>query len=361
MTEVPDIIDEAMIASRDAARGAGKPELVLKSREFRKGREEGWRELEDLVRRVEGRGVRSLSLDELERLPILYRAALSSLSVSRTIALDRNLLLYLENLALRAYLAVYGPLVSPIEGLRKFFVYDLPEAVRAARWHILIVTVALLAGVAVGFILTVQDEAWFSSFMPAEMAGGRGPSSTAAYLRDKELFAPWPGPVEAFGIFANVLFSHNTAIGLMSFGLGLAAGIPTLILVVYQGLNLGAFVALHYDRGLTIECLGWLSIHGTTELGALVLLSAGGLVIADKILFPGRYSRIENLALHGRQAAQMAVGGVLMLFVAGVLEGGFRQLVQSTPLRFAIGMAMGALWLVYYSRCGKGASKRARQ
>ena len=62
--------------------------------------------------------MRALSLDELERLPILYRAALSSLSVARTIALDRNLLLYLENLALRAYLAVYGPRVSPLEGLR---------------------------------------------------------------------------------------------------------------------------------------------------------------------------------------------------------------------------------------------------
>src|SRR5580693_3454357 len=357
MTQAANLIDEARIASRQAARGAapGSGTLVLKSREFRKGREEGWRELDDMVQRVERRGVHSLSLDELERLPTLYRAALSSLSVARTIALDRNLLLYLENLALRAYLAVYGPRVGALEGLRTFFVYDLPAAVRAARWHILVATLALLVGVAVGFILTVQDEAWFSSFMPAAMAGGRGPSSTAASLRDKELFAPWPGAVEAFGVFANVLFSHNTLVGLMCFGLGLAAGIPTLMLTTYQGLGLGAFVALHYNRDLTIECLGWLSIHGTTELGALILLSAGGLVIADKILFPGRYSRIENLALHGRQAALMGVGGILMLFVAGILEGGFRQLVQSTSLRFAIGLGIGALWLIYFSRCGKGA------
>ncbi len=358
MTQAVNLIDEARIASRQARRGAtpGSGALVLKSREFRKGREEGWRELEDMVRRVERRGVHSLSLDELERLPILYRAALSSLSVARTIALDRNLLLYLENLALRAYLAVYGPSFDPIEGLRKFFAHDLPAAVRAARWHILIVTLALVAGVAAGFILTVQDESWFSSFMPADMAGGRGPASTAAQLRDKELFAPWPGPVEAFGIFANVLFSHNTAVGLLCFGLGLAAGIPTLMLVAYQGLSLGSFIALHYDRGLTVECLGWLSIHGTSELGALILLAAGGLVIADKILFPGRYSRIENLALHGRQAAQMAIGGILMLFVAGILEGGFRQLIQSTPLRFAVGLTIGALWIAYYSLCGR--SKR---
>jgi len=335
---------------------AGRPALVLKSTEFRKGREDGWRELETLVAHVERRGARSLSLYELQRLPVLYRAALSSLSVARTIALDRNLLLYLENLVLRAFLVVYGPRISPLEGMRTFFRFDLPAAVRAARWHIVIATLALLVGVAAGFMLTLQDEGWLSSLIPAGLAGGRGAASTRAELYDKELFAPSPGAVEAFGVFANVLFSHNTLVGVMTFGLGLAVGIPTLMLNVYQGLILGAFLALHYNRDLTVDFLGWISIHGTTELGALILLAAGGLVIAEKILFPGRYARIDNLALHGRQAAQIAAGAVLMLFVAAILEGGFRQLVASTPARFAIGIGMGALWIAYFSLCG-----RARQ
>ena len=332
----------------------GKPELVLKSSEFRKGREAGWRELEGLIARVERRGVRSLSLDELQRLPILYRAAISSLSVARTIALDRNLLLYLENLALRAYLAVYGPRVRPLVGLAAFFGRELPAAVRSARWHILIAALALLVGTVAGFMLTVQDEAWFSSLVPSGLTGGRGPSSTRADLLSKEIFAPWPGAAESFGIFANVLFSHNTLVGILTFGLGMAAGIPTLLLSVYQGLPLGAFIGLHYNRDLTVDFLGWLAIHGVTELGALILFAAGGLVIGEKILFPGRYSRIENLALHGRLAAQMAVGAVLMLFVAAILEGGFRQLVQSTPLRFAIGFGVGALWLAYFCYAGRG-------
>jgi uncharacterized membrane protein SpoIIM required for sporulation len=346
---------EAAAAERppSARNIAGKPELVLKSSEFRKGREASWRELEGLVGRVERRGVRSLTLDQLQRLPILYRSALSSLSVARTIALDRNLLLYLESLALRAFLAVYGPRVNPIEGLRAYFGWELPAAVRSARWHILIATLCLLLGTAAGFMLTAQDEAWFSTLVPSGLGGGRGPSSTRADLYDKEIFAPWPGAVESFGIFANVLFSHNTLVGIMTFGLGMAIGIPTILLSVYQGLPLGAFIALHYNRDLTVDFLGWLSIHGVTELGALVLFAAGGLVIAEKMLFPGRYSRIENLAMHGRLAAQMAAGAVLMLFVAAILEGGFRQLVQSTPLRFAIGFGVGALWLVYFCYGGR--------
>lgn len=336
---------------------AGKPDLVLKSSQFRKGREQGWLDLERLVALVERKGVRSLNLDELQRLPILYRAALSSLSVARTIALDRNLLLYLENLALRAFLAVYGPRVSALAGLREFFRCDLPQAVRAARWHILIAALAMLVGTLAGLMLTLQDEAWFTALVPSGLGGTRGPASTRTELLNKEIFAPWPGAVEAFGLFANVLFSHNALIGIMTFGLGLAVGVPTIMLTVYQGLPLGAFIALHHNRDLTVEFLGWLAIHGVTELSALVLFSAGGLVIAEKILFPGRYSRMENLAMHGRLAAQMAVGGVLMLFVAAILEGGFRQLVQSTPLRFAIGFGVGALWLAYFCLSGRNARK----
>ena len=52
---------------------------------------------------------------------------------------------------------------------------------------------------------------------------------------------------------------------------------------------------------------------------------------------------------------QIAVGAVLMLFVAAILEGGLRQLVASTPLRFGIGFGIGALWITYFSACGRGA------
>jgi hypothetical protein len=43
--------------------------------------------------------------------------------------------------------------------------------------------------------------------------------------------------------------------------------------------------------------------------------------------------------------------------VAAILEGGFRQLVANTPLRFAIGFGIGALWLAYFSVAGREARR----
>ncbi len=338
----------------DRVSGTGATaELVLKSSQFRHGREAGWRELDALVGRAEKQGIAALAADELQRLPLLYRSTLSSLSVARAIALDRNLLIYLENLALRAFLVVYGPRTSLLEGISDFVRRQFPAAVRDARWHLLIALLCLAAGGVAGFMLTVADEAWFSTLVPAGLAGGRGPASSREELYGGEIFAPWPGPAVAFGIFANFLFSHNTIVGILTFSLGMAAGVPTLLLLVYQGLILGAFLALHYNRDLAVDFVGWVAIHGVTELSAIALCGAGGLVVADTILFPGRYSRLENLALRGRAAAGIAIGAALMFFVAAILEGGFRQLVQSTPLRFEIAAATGLAWLLYFLRGGR--------
>ena len=100
------------------------PAIVLRSSEFRRGREASWLALENILVRVEKRGLRALAAEDLEQLPLLYRALLSSLSVARSIALDRNMLLYLETLAVRGFIAVYGPRRGLIAGVGAFFRHD---------------------------------------------------------------------------------------------------------------------------------------------------------------------------------------------------------------------------------------------
>ncbi|MGF1631356.1 MAG: stage II sporulation protein M [Kiloniellaceae bacterium] len=326
--------------------------LPLKSFEFRRERENSWRELEDMVTRAEKRGLKSLPAEDLLRLPTLYRATLSSLSVARSISLDQNLLNYLESLSARAYFQVYGSRSSLLEGIVHFLRYGFPGAVRAALWPNLLSALWMTLGAAIGFLLVQADADWYYSFVGADMTGGRTPAASTEFLRDG-LYDGAETAADSLYVFATALFSHNAGIGMLAFALGFALGVPTVLLLFYNGLTLGAFLALYDSRGLTWDVIGWLSVHGTTELLAIVLCGGGGLVLAAAIVFPDRQTRLESLARRGRAAGTLIMGAVLMLFMAGLLEGFARQLVTDITSRYLIGSVMLAFWLAYFTLCGR--------
>jgi uncharacterized membrane protein SpoIIM required for sporulation len=320
--------------------------MTLKSRDFRAAREASWRRLEQLVDRAQRRGVAALAPEEVQELPLLYRTTLSSLSVARSISLDRNLLHYLETLAVRAYLCVYGPREDFATIARTFLVQGFPAAVRTLWRHIAIAVAILACGVFAGWHLTALDPDWFGTFVPSGLAEGRGPASSTDELA-QALHASSSLGAE-FSVFAAFLFGHNGYISILTFALGFAYGVPTALLLLYNGLGIGAFCALYAGRGLFWDLFGWLSVHGTTELTAILLCGGAGFALGDALLFPGRQTRLDNLARRGPIAAEVAIGGVGLLLVAAFLEGFVRQLVDDTPTRFIIGAAMGGLWLVYF-------------
>jgi uncharacterized membrane protein SpoIIM required for sporulation len=324
----------------------------LRSYEFRREREATWLELEKLVERVEKKGVRTLSAAELTRLPVLYRAALSSLSVARSISLDRNVVAYLESLCGRAYLCVYSSKRSFKAAVIEFVTVGLPDAVRAIRWSILIAALSMLLGVVTAFVLVSEDSDYFYTFVEAGYAQGRDPTTATEVLRDG--LYETDHQTESLTEFAAHLFSNNAGIGLKAFALGVAFGLPVFYLMFANGLVLGAFAALYHERGLSLDLWGWLLPHGVTELLAVVLCGGAGLVLAHAFIFPGRHSRRDNLALRGRIAGRVVLGAVFLFFVAGLIEGLFRQSVTSVPVRYALAGLSAFGWILYFGWIGRG-------
>ncbi|BDG04582.1 stage II sporulation protein M [Anaeromyxobacter oryzae] len=318
--------------------------VALKSAAFRAEREASWRELEALVAAVEKGGVGALDPRALARLPALYRAALSSLSVARAISLDRNVLDYLESLCGRSYLAVYGTRRHLRDALADFFVRRFPRAVRAHRWHLLVSWALILAGAVAGFALTRADPERFYAFVDAAYAQGRGPASSTESLREV-LYAHDEGAARMLKTFAMFLFSNNARVGLLCFAIGFAGAVPAGLLLFSNGLVLGAFGALYHSRGLSLDFWGWILPHGITELTAVALCGAAGLAIGQALVFPGREERLAGLARRGRDAGVLALGAVALFFCAALVEGLFRQLVHAVPVRYAV--ALGSLGVLY--------------
>ena len=319
-------------------------QAALRSDRFRLEREEDWRRLEFIVARLEKGRIRSLSDEDVLELPVLYRTAASSLAVARETTLDADALAYLDSLVQRAWFQVYGPRLGLIAWLRGFFAGGWSAAVRDIWLDICIALAVMVIGTIVGWLLVAQDQDWYYSLVGG-MASGRVPGASPEELQ-KTLGAA--EDAEGLTAFAAYLFSNNAGVSILAFALGFAFGIPSLMLLIHNTAVLGAMLWLFFDAGLGIDFIAWLSVHGTTELFAILLAGAAGLHIGRSMAFPGQRSILAAAAQSGRRSAVVMLGVVFMLIVAALLEGFARQLVPDTAGRFIIGGSMLAIWLAYF-------------
>ena len=328
---------------------------ALRSDRFRLEREGDWCRLEAIVARAEQGRLRRLSDDDLLALPVLYRTVASSLSIARETSLDAALVGYLEALVQRAWFVVYGPRSSLTEWLRRFLGGGWSAAVRAIGPDLVVALAVMVAGTVVGWLLVASDPDWYAALVPGGTGDLRVPGAGSEVL--KATIFGHSGD-DAMGGFAAYLFSHNAQIAILAFALGFAFGIPSLLLLVQNTCTLGALLWLYHGSGLLLDLVGWLSVHGTTELFAVLLSGAAGLHIGRALAFPGTRPMLEAAAEAGRRAALVMMGVVLMLVLAAMLEAFARQLIDNTPGRLAIGGFMLAFWCAYFFAFGRRGAAR---
>ena len=320
-------------------------DLQLKSHRFRNEREGDWRQLEVLLRRAEGGVLRKLNEDEIVNLTVLYRSALSSLSVARATSLDQGVIDYLESLCARAYFFVYGTRTTFLQRLSRFFTHDWPAAAQNLWRESLVAGGLMVLGAVVAWVLVAQDADWFYAFLPGIFADGRDPTATTASLKST-IYA-----TKADRKFLGQLFTHvfvnNAGVAISAFALGFAFCVPTALFMLANGVMLGAVLELFSSRGLGFGFVGWLSIHGVTELLAVTLAGAAGFRVGLAVAFPGKQTRVAAAGAAGREGAILIAGTVIMLFVAGLLEGIARQLVTLDWARYAIAVGTAVFWAIY--------------
>jgi len=318
----------------------------LRSLRFRLEREATWERLEALLSQVEGRSPQSLSDEDMLAIPALYRATLSSLSVARATSLDQALVDYLEALSARAYFFVYGARTTLAERIFDFFADTWPRTVRAMWRETLAAALVTVAGLAAAYFLVRSDPSFYFSFVPESLAGGRDPTASTEALRST-LYAgnQTRAPLSVFAAF---LFTHNAQISLFAFALGIAFCLPSILLIAYNGCSLGAMFAVFDSHGLAAPFAGWILVHGVTELFAIMLAGAAGIRIGWAVAFPGSLSRLQAAERAGREGGVAMLGVVIMLFVAGMLEGFARQLIVQDAPRYAIAVASALVWFSYF-------------
>ncbi|MXV17558.1 stage II sporulation protein M [Hufsiella ginkgonis] len=117
-----------------------------------------------------------------------------------------------------------------------------------------------------------------------------------------------------------MITSNNIYVAFNTFIWGIMASLGTVYHLMRNGIMLGSFQYYFFSKGLGLESVLVIWIHGTLEISAIVIAGGAGLVLGNSLLFPGTYTRLESFKRGAREGTQIAIGLVPVFIAAGFLE-----------------------------------------
>ena len=93
---------------------------------------------------------------------------------------------------------------------------------------------------------------------------------------------------------------------------------------------LGAFQYMFFAKGLGVNSVLVIWIHGTLEISAIVISATAGFILASGILFPGTYSRQVSFKRNAKDAAKILISLIPVFIVAAFFESYVTHLMSQS-------------------------------
>ncbi len=309
-----------------------------------------WSRLEALLASAERRGLRSLSGEEILELGGEYRRAAARLAFSQTRPVGEARRRKLNALVGRAYAQLYRTSRKPGRSFVQFVLEDFPHALRTNWVFVAAALLATLLGAGVGLVVAATDE------QTVEAALGPAWVSEAEAIAERH---SQPGvrnwlPDEHRPMASTLIITNNLRVSGLALGLGVTAGLGTIVVLFQNGLLLGFIGHAVGKAGVATDFWAFIAPHGVVELTAIFIAGGAGLMLGYSLLFPGRLYRKEALRLAGRQAVKLLMGVGLMLLYAGIVEAFFSPVPQIPhAVKFVFAGVEGVLLFGYLLRAGR--------
>jgi uncharacterized membrane protein SpoIIM required for sporulation len=239
----------------------------------------------------------------------LYRQAVADLAYARMRFTGHPVVGELERLAALAHSLLYQAGRTRSGKWWEFWQRTWPVRVRESFRPILLATGIFWIGAGLGFVLSAQNPILEGFFVSPRMR--QAINSGHLWTESVTAVAPAAG---------SQIATNNIKVSLLTWGLGLTFGIGTVWLLFFNGLMLGAIAAACLRASMLGPLAEFVIGHGSLELPAIWISGGAGLLLADALLFPGRYSRSVELQFKGRRSVQLMVGIVPILLIAGAIE-----------------------------------------
>lgn len=289
------------------------------------------------------RELRKLSGTEITRLIDDYQALTADLARARSLGAARETVDQLNRIAVAGHNLIYGQIRFREAAAFSHGFSSFAAAVRRHAW-------------AVGLAALMFFGSAVISFIAVELYPSLGYDLLADEFLDFDPASPdnlHNIPSLARPVVSSLIISNNIQVTLLAFGFGLTAGIGTSVLLIFNGIHLGSVAGWMSLHGKDRALWGWIMPHGATELLAICLAGAAGYILASAIIAPGQLRRATALKQVGGQALTIELGCMVMLVIAGLIEGFVSPSAIDYASRIAVLLVSVALWALYFFGAGR--------
>ena len=247
---------------------------------------------------------------------------------------------YLNGLAATLHQSIYKNKTEKGNRFITFWKYELPLLFKEYQKQLLYSFIFFAVFTAMGVFSAKYDDSFLRLIL-----GDRYVDMTNANIAKGDPFGVYKDEGE-FTMFVGIA-SNNIYVALINFVAGIVFSVGSVLLLFQNSLMLGAFEGFFFSKGLGMQSILVIFIHGTLEMSSFVIASAAGLVLGNSLLFPKTYTRIVSLKKGAKDGMKLVIGIVPVLLVAAFFES-FVTRHTGMPVWLSISILASSLTFVIW-------------
>ena len=203
-----------------------------------------------------------------------YNEVTSDLAFAQTHFPDSPITQYLNDLALGLHHNLYRNKSHSWSQLKRFWTHDIPLCVYEARGALLTSLAIFVVMIIVGVISTYGDPDY-----TRQILGDAYVDMTLQNIENGEPMAVYGGDPQIISFLGITI--NNVMVAFMIFAMGIFTSFGTGYHLMTNGVMVGTFVTFFIQRGLFVESILAIMLHGTLELSAIVIAGGAGITLGN--------------------------------------------------------------------------------
>ena len=338
------------------ARAGMAGRVAVTGERFVERRRDRWEAFRAVALRIEREGVRGLPAEEIPGFAARYREVAADLARARTYGVDSQVIEYLERLVSAGHNALYRWRGRDRTPWWRYLSRDFPAAVLQS-WRYVLVSFLLFIVPALSGYALLRARPDLADDLANPVLVNRAQEAAERQARG---IGYAQSPEDELPVIAAAIISNNINVCFMAFAGGLAAGIWTIISLMFNGFELGMGFGVFANHHAAAYLGTFIAGHGVLELTAIFISGGAGLRLAHALIAPGDRTRRDALVVDGLIAARMIGMVVVLLTIAGTIEGLLSASDAPAVLKFLVSGA-SAVFLGLYLANGRGWRTEAGQ